>query len=579
MFYKGVLRSYDQNSEKGNLYFAELDLILPFSLEDFPNPNQSPQVGERVKCLIKDVEEIKQAKCIIRLDFKNSADPEPQNTSHLKVRQQNTNLNQKSDPSVSINESSENIELEQQQLNNKENSGTQDSFIENEKKIETAKLDHVEDSFNLNQAQIDNESVSDFFTFKDIDPQFDQIDESSEHLKIHQFNDGHDENHTEREFVLSNTGDVKSDLKHNVKQMESFTFTVDEDLFQNHEVSTPIINQSAVQEVESFQSTLISSENELSITQDQMIHLNENDIPDHINQSRTDLSNNEILEFVLDQTNSDQTNSDEISVQDEKNSIDLELAENLILDKVIAQPQTGALSENASNSNEDIKLADSELNNLNPEIVQAEKQHKEDLINFEPIISLESVSSESNLIEEDDTQNKNSKYQVNEIDKPKVATIEEIKQILEKQGTKNFEDNSEANDVNNQNHYIENSKETERTQKDSFFKKIKTKFGYKSYKPKKEKKKKEVYFNPWIILFMILIPTLGYWGEKGYQKYVIYKQEQEAKAQQYMLDQEKIIEEQRKKLGKLPDKILSDETLDELLGKDRKNAQPKEEKK
>ncbi len=103
--------------------------------------------------------------------------------------------------------------------------------------------------------------------------------------------------------------------------------------------------------------------------------------------------------------------------------------------------------------------------------------------------------------------------------------------------------------------------------------KVKTKLAYKIYKPKKARKEKKQ-FNPWLIVGMVVILILVNVGVMGYNKFQNYQQEQAAKAQLYLLEQERIIEEQRRKHGKLPNKILSDRSLDELLGKDRNQKQP-----
>ena len=102
--------------------------------------------------------------------------------------------------------------------------------------------------------------------------------------------------------------------------------------------------------------------------------------------------------------------------------------------------------------------------------------------------------------------------------------------------------------------------------------KVKTKLTYKTYKPKKARKEKRQ-FNHWLIVGMILILILVNVGVMGYKKFQNYQTEQAAKAQLYLVEQERIIEEQRLKHGKLPNKILSDQSLDELLGNDRNQTQ------
>lgn len=96
-------------------------------------------------------------------------------------------------------------------------------------------------------------------------------------------------------------------------------------------------------------------------------------------------------------------------------------------------------------------------------------------------------------------------------------------------------------------------------------------FSYDSSKTikKKVKKKKSEKFGLKVLMGIIGSLILINGSLWGYQKFQQYKADQEAKLKIYTLEQERKIEEQRRALGKLPDRILSDEALDDLLGKDR----------
>ena len=55
----------------------------------------------------------------------------------------------------------------------------------------------------------------------------------------------------------------------------------------------------------------------------------------------------------------------------------------------------------------------------------------------------------------------------------------------------------------------------------------------------------------------------------GYKRYQHYQHDQEIKLNKLTKQQAQKVAEQRRALGRLPNKILSDKALDELLGKDR----------
>lgn len=58
-------------------------------------------------------------------------------------------------------------------------------------------------------------------------------------------------------------------------------------------------------------------------------------------------------------------------------------------------------------------------------------------------------------------------------------------------------------------------------------------------------------------------------GIYSYKRYQHYQQDQVIKLNQLTKEQAEEIAKQRRALGRLPNKILSDQALDELLGKDR----------
>lgn len=102
--------------------------------------------------------------------------------------------------------------------------------------------------------------------------------------------------------------------------------------------------------------------------------------------------------------------------------------------------------------------------------------------------------------------------------------------------------------------------------------KLKNKFAYKHYAPKHQPrpKKKERYINPWMIVSVVVLLVLVNLAVFGFTKYSQYKAEQKAKAKLYLLEQEKIIADQRNQMGHVPTKkVLSEKALDDLLGKDR----------
>lgn len=96
--------------------------------------------------------------------------------------------------------------------------------------------------------------------------------------------------------------------------------------------------------------------------------------------------------------------------------------------------------------------------------------------------------------------------------------------------------------------------------------KVKTQLTYNTHKGKTNKRV-ELNFNPWILIGAIALILLAGLGYLGFKKYQVHKQEQEAKARYYLLEQQKAIEDQRKKMAKLSDKpIIPEHRRKELLG-------------
>lgn len=111
-----------------------------------------------------------------------------------------------------------------------------------------------------------------------------------------------------------------------------------------------------------------------------------------------------------------------------------------------------------------------------------------------------------------------------------------------------------------------------KVKKKSLFNDLKNRILYSKYKSKSPREKKPpVKLNSWLFICVCIIPILILASYEGYKRYQNYVEDRETKARLYQIEQQQMIEEQRRKLGSLPTKILSDETLDELLGKERKN--------
>lgn len=108
-------------------------------------------------------------------------------------------------------------------------------------------------------------------------------------------------------------------------------------------------------------------------------------------------------------------------------------------------------------------------------------------------------------------------------------------------------------------------------QSESTLGKVKTSLFYKKINLQqfKKLKKENKQLNRSVFLIVIVVLATAILLTFCYQKMQAYQLEQNVKAQVYLIEHQRIIEEQRSQLGELPDKILTDETLDELLGKDR----------
>ncbi|WP_445115141.1 hypothetical protein [Acinetobacter sp. WZC-1] len=108
----------------------------------------------------------------------------------------------------------------------------------------------------------------------------------------------------------------------------------------------------------------------------------------------------------------------------------------------------------------------------------------------------------------------------------------------------------------------------------SSYRKIKTRVAYRIYSREKSQLHRRTgsIIPPWLPAGGLSLCIAVYLGLYGYDQYRKYQQEQEVKLQLYMLEQQRRIAEQRRAQGKLPDRILSEKSLDELLGKDRNRA-------
>lgn len=87
MFHKGRLGSYDAVKQVGTIHLLDKDIQLHFLRKDFPNLTLEPQIGERVKCLIEEIENKYIAKFIVRLDHKNARTELPLNDIFYKDQQ------------------------------------------------------------------------------------------------------------------------------------------------------------------------------------------------------------------------------------------------------------------------------------------------------------------------------------------------------------------------------------------------------------------------------------------------------------------------------------------------------------
>lgn len=77
------------------------------------------------------------------------------------------------------------------------------------------------------------------------------------------------------------------------------------------------------------------------------------------------------------------------------------------------------------------------------------------------------------------------------------------------------------------------------------------------------------------VIGIIIVAVLGF---LTYGKYQSYSAEKQRKAEQLMLEQQQIVEEQRKALGKLPDQILSEQGKRNLDAGLHQTNQPRSER-
>lgn len=292
----------------------------------------------------------------------------------------------------------------------------------------------------------------------------------------------------------------------------------------------------------------------------------------------------ELLEFELNfntlninqtsQKNDAEIKSENEDVENNKNNaelysellnVDFELNfEKLNTDLVILEGENSP--DRTAEVDSDRKLSMNEADSANSNTDSVINEDIQKLVKPAP-----PVLAQANMVnEQNSSDNLNFPYQANikKFERLKetigVDSLAETNEKPSFQGQVKAPDPTIVAEIQNKNKVPLTSKVNHSVHKQNYFSYASNQNGKKKIKKKKSEK-----FG--LKVLMVIIGSLilingSLWGYKKYQQ---YKADQEAKLKIYMLEQEKKIEEQRRALGKLPDKILSDEALDDLLGKDR----------
>ena len=515
MFHKGSLKTYDSISQTGTIYLAESQLELHFSVSDLPNSSIPPQIGERVKCFINDgeLESKTKAKFIVRLDHKNSRTDKPLNQIFYSEEEDQKALSEKEKLKAELS-----LDIEKRQRE-----------IENE----------VKNRLEIELAQAKKELLLQIEELKNNNQSFQQLIKSNDSVRF-----------SSLEFGQTSEHDAKQDLKLKNNLDQPITQNIDSK-------SIPVLDQSKV--IESSVKPIEANGGDLE---------NSSFSPEKL--SSLQITTPEVLK----------------STDENRALAEIELLQNSTLNdannlKPEAESQTIIGFENVIQTLYEIpennQLPKTQVNHIisplsHDQFETVNRDHNHKMYKNENLGSeIPNVPKLSEVIE-----NVHAEL-------PQDQAIDEHSENLHSEAERQATINNNATDsekiMNQENNksmpmanVSEQPKSINAHQSGSTLDKIKTKLEYSAPQQRLKRKRTQKQLNPWvmgIVLAIFLCAGIGYLAVIKYQE---YKQDKEVKARLYLLEQQRLIEEQRQQMGKISNKkVLSEKTLDELLGKDRKN--------
>ena len=520
MFYKGTLKSYDAAEQVGIIHLSDKDIDLHFSLDDFPNSTLEPQIGERVKCLIEEKDFKHIAKFIVRLDHKNARTEKPRNNIFYSEDEDLDVLKkaqQEKDQVLAENET-----LEQT------NPAIAQEFLENKQKLEQdKKLNNEKKALNekpLNKAKSQDITKSVDFVAKAKQPNTSSnhstdLTNSTTPVEVH-------------ETILENAEAVVERHEQELTTESKPSIT---------QAESPIIEDS--KPIESGQ---FSNSNELMDKQNNSTLV----VAEHFNHAE------QVSDEFSEQKDDIDNSVNEVESVDQSKKTGNSTVLLLKPEDEIKFPQTAPLSSFTQPVDVDIKgtLDLSHPTEIKP--IQYEKHADSFITPSSESIHLGHAKTIVPLSSDPFEQLQH------ELGSRHTTSIPEHSRL--NSDNKNYAESQQS--LNNASVSEPRTEYSQQQNDENTLQKVKTQLAYKTHKVKPNKKA-ELNFNPWILMAVISVIILAAFAYFGFQKYELHKQEQEAKARYYLLEQQKAIEDQRKKMAKLSDKpIIPEHRRKELLG-------------
>lgn len=514
MFHKGVLNSYDSNKRKGTILLENEDEVQ-FLVEDLSSMMVNPVIGERVRCIVVEKKGKKHAKCIIRRDHRNARIEKPVNkifysdVSNLKQLKEKRHANEKKIAKAAIDQKEVNISHSDHQTNH------QKSAEQKELQVRDI-ISETDEKRQYDLAQTADQELRHLSSLN-VDFKIQNIEDESRDEQI--------------------IKDIKaSDLKHQP-----------EGLVQNFETETKVHNEFI--DEENAKPTALNANSKIKKDDIFSFELTDEDVKEPtiiLNESIKDETENSISENKV------------LEIDDSR----LELGEPIF--SVIGHNETQQNEKVVSDQDAEIGIPVLDYQSL--EELMEKNKADQPLNHAEPNIF--QVQEDQVFMQNEEKEHHHTESQQEfEIQKLASDTLRSAQPETQKPEPQ-YSNHAQA-EMN-----ADNSHPLGFDQFEYRWHKFKMALLYKKYKPTSVQKSKHIQrdknkFNPWIIVSVIALLVIGNLVVIGYQKIQAYQVEQQTKSQLYLIEQQRAIEEQRSKLGNLPDKILSDETLDELLGKDR----------